>query len=224
MAVFAMIALGVWQLQRMQQKQLRLQSIAQKYVSAPMHPFAVSDRYTDIRDVPVRVTGTLQSEKVVLIDNQIQQGQPGYDVLVPMLTQQKTLLVNMGWVAGSNDRTSLPKIDFPKGEVTLEGVLLQPQLNPMVTETQTNFTHYPLVLQQVDIELLNQQWQSTLPMMIVQRLDSQSAIDLLPSQWHPVVMSPEKHLGYAIQWFGLAIAAVIIFFSVILRRAKQNDS
>ena len=41
--------------------------------------------------------------------------------------------------------------------------------------------------------------------------------------WRPAVMGPGKHLSYAVQWFGLAIALIVIFI-VNLKRNTQDDS
>ena len=38
--------------------------------------------------------------------------------------------------------------------------------------------------------------------------------------WTPAVMPPEKHRGYALQWFTFALAAVVIF--VVLHWRKSN--
>ncbi|MEH6472724.1 MAG: SURF1 family cytochrome oxidase biogenesis protein, partial [Halopseudomonas sp.] len=35
---------------------------------------------------------------------------------------------------------------------------------------------------------------------------SEPVIDGTDTRWKLVVMPPEKHLGYAVQWFGLALA------------------
>jgi surfeit locus 1 family protein len=37
--------------------------------------------------------------------------------------------------------------------------------------------------------------------------------------WRPAMQfGPERHLGYAIQWFALALVALIIFIALSLRR------
>jgi cytochrome oxidase assembly protein ShyY1 len=36
-------------------------------------------------------------------------------------------------------------------------------------------------------------------------------------------MPPEKHLGYAIQWFGLAIAAALIGGFAIMKKGRQYE-
>lgn len=215
-----MVFLGVWQLDRMEQKQHRLDSIAQKYTTAPMHPFDVAAQWQDVRDVPVKFSGKLQSEQLILLDNQISAGASGYDVLVPVNTRGRQVLVNLGWVAATSSRAELPVIKLPAGQVEIDGVITQPGLNPLIQETQQHFDRFPLRVQQIDIPFFNQQWALQLPDMVVERLSSQPQMSQFKTNWQPVVMSPQKHLGYAIQWFGLAIAAVVIFIIVLIRRTK----
>jgi cytochrome oxidase assembly protein ShyY1 len=42
--------------------------------------------------------------------------------------------------------------------------------------------------------------------------------------WQPVVMSPEKHLGYAVQWFGLGIAALTIYLLSLMKLFKTKNN
>ena len=37
-------------------------------------------------------------------------------------------------------------------------------------------------------------------------------------EWNPVVVGPERHVGYAVQWFALAAALVILYVWVNLNR------
>ena len=42
--------------------------------------------------------------------------------------------------------------------------------------------------------------------------------------WSPrPEMGPEKHLGYAVQWFGLAVALLIIYLGVNTRRDDGDE-
>ena len=219
LAVIAMVSLGFWQLDRMTQKQHRLNSIAQKNTETPIHPFSVAGQWQDVRDVPVRFHGIVEGGRVILLDNQIIKGRAGYDVIIPVLTRGREILVNLGWIAAPRSRDELPELTLPQGEIVIEGVLSQPGNNPLISETQTQFNQFPLVIQQLDIAELNQRWQADLPDMVVERLRSEPQASEFINHWQPVVMSPEKHLGYAVQWFGLAIAAIVIFVSVLFRRS-----
>ena len=40
-------------------------------------------------------------------------------------------------------------------------------------------------------------------------------LDILPN-----TLSPERHLGYAVQWFGLAIAVLVIALVMTFRKRK----
>ena len=39
-------------------------------------------------------------------------------------------------------------------------------------------------------------------------------------EWHPLTFGPERNVGYAVQWFGLALALAIIYLAVNLHRVK----
>lgn len=47
----------------------------------------------------------------------------------------------------------------------------------------------------------------------------------MPRIWHDPVMGPEKHRGYAVQWFAMASAALLFFLITGFRRrsGKQQD-
>jgi len=45
-------------------------------------------------------------------------------------------------------------------------------------------------------------------------------------QWEPQVMAPEKHQAYAVQWFSLAIACLVVYLVVLykLNKSKQEET
>lgn len=223
-AVAVMVSLGCWQLARMDQKQQRLHSIAQKEAQAPMHVAQALQSYSEVRDIPVSFTARVDIDRVILLDNQIYQGKPGYAVIAPVSSEGQQFLVNLGWVAAPAQRDQLPVISIPSQRLSVEGVISVPGKNRLISETTTQFNTFPLRLQQIDITTLNLQWGTSMPNILVQRLASEPSLPGFTPNWQAVVMPPEKHLGYAIQWFGLALAAVVIFFSVLLRRVKNNDN
>ena len=40
--------------------------------------------------------------------------------------------------------------------------------------------------------------------------------------WRPQLLSPDKHLGYAAQWFAIALALIVIYVVVNLRRPEED--
>ena len=67
---------------------------------------------------------------------------------------------------------------------------------------------WPLRVQNIELDKLAQQLQQPLLPWVIQI--SASSPTALIQTWQPVVMGPKKHYGYAIQWFLLAIAVVVI--------------
>ena len=43
------------------------------------------------------------------------------------------------------------------------------------------------------------------------------------ADWAVVAMGPEKHLGYAVQWFALAVALACLFIYFGIRNAKEQS-
>jgi len=49
-------------------------------------------------------------------------------------------------------------------------------------------------------------------------------VNELPQTYKPVVMLPEKHRAYAIQWFLLAFACIGVFFFASYQRSNMTES
>ncbi|HEY9031818.1 MAG TPA: SURF1 family cytochrome oxidase biogenesis protein, partial [Kangiella sp.] len=43
-------------------------------------------------------------------------------------------------------------------------------------------------------------------------------------QWELVASPPEKHIAYAVQWFGMALVLIILFIVLNLKRERQDES
>jgi surfeit locus 1 family protein len=222
--VVIMFALGYWQLQRAEFKEARLQQIDLRKQSSPFLPkeLLAMGAEQDIRDFPVTSEGYFLQESYFLRDNSIQHGNVGYEVIVPFVSESGLLLVNLGWVAGSEYREQLPIISIPDGVIRVDGIVSVPDLNPLVSETALADDVWPKRIQQVDLvimaKLLNK---PLLPMMVL--LEPSSPIGF-ERNWQAVVMPPEKHLAYAVQWFGLGMAAIVVFgFRLKAKFTRKQD-
>lgn len=215
-AVVIMFGLGEWQLQRAESKRERLSSIEQRQNLSPLTIVEVNSMQGDIRDLPFSASGTIETNQYFLLDNKISKGQVGYQVIAPLQTNEGILLVNFGWVKAGLSRQHLPVINMPSGNIELYGSTSIPSHNPMINETVSSQQTWPVLIQQIDISLMSQFVnRPVLPYLM--QLDPSSEYGWV-REWSAVVMSPEKHLGYAIQWFLLAVACVIIYFVALKRR------
>ena len=218
LSVLAMCALGYWQLERMIYKQQRLASIAQKSANESLSlNEALSQQ--DPRDVAVVFEGVPNALNMLMLDNQIHNGQVGFDILAPVKTNLGWILVNYGWVKAPNLSRSLPSVELDSGLQRFTGVITRPEKNPLVQETNTAQFSYPALIQEINVEMLSKQFGHGLSTYVIQLTTEDPAFI---REYQPVVMPPEKHLGYAVQWFGLAIAAAAIGGFAISKKGRSN--
>ncbi len=210
--------LGFWQLDRAEQKQRRIEQISARQQQGHSRLAEIRLSGADLRDVPIEATGRFEDGKILLWDNRIYEGQVGYEVLGILTTSYGKLLVNLGWTPAPEYRAQLPQVALPKGMVTLQGVVVQPEVNLMVREHSEEGNRWPRRIQQVDMQWLESHLGLGLLPFVMQVTDSQSYGYY--NNWKPVVMPPEKHYGYAIQWFGLAAACLTIFLVALYKKNK----
>lgn len=216
-AVICMVLLGFWQLDRMHQKEQRLASIAQKSDRGAISLEALNPQQEDIRDYQVGFNGRAESSQILFLDNQVQSGKVGYEVLVPVESADGTVLVNFGWVAAPSLRSELPEVDLSAGFQHYHGRVSIPGHNPVVRETLPFDAAFPVVIQAVDLAFISRLTGKSLQPYVVE-LTAPEQSEFI-RDWQPVVMPPEKHFAYAIQWFGLALAAAAVsYFSLISNR------
>jgi cytochrome oxidase assembly protein ShyY1 len=218
-SVAAMCGLGFWQLERMIQKQHRLASIAQKQSNGSVSLLTALTN-DDPRDITVTFDGEPDTTHLVFLDNQIQDKRVGYDVIVPVRTNAGWVLVNYGWVSAPDMQRTLPTIEIDKGLLSFRGIVSVPGKNPLITETNTQSRVFPALVQQIDFADLSQRLNRDLLPYVIQLTTDDVAF---VRDFRPVVMSPEKHLGYAVQWFGLAIAAAAIGGFAISKKGRSYE-
>ncbi|TRY33351.1 SURF1 family protein [Aliiglaciecola sp. M165] len=216
-AVIILCGLGLWQMQRAEQKQSRLEQIEQRSSTARLSLRELLE-FEEKRDLPFEVFGAPDPEKVFYLDNRIESGHVGYHVLVPVETDYGVQLINFGWIKAEQLRTQLPEVKIDATAQQYIGVSAVPNINPMVTETATKQDGWPLVIQQIDLPLMSTFLGIQLSPVVMQLSPEHPAG--LVRNWKPVVMSPQKHYGYAIQWFGLAIACLVIYIVALLKRNR----
>ncbi|MEC8416590.1 MAG: SURF1 family protein [Pseudomonadota bacterium] len=218
-SVAAMCGLGFWQLERMIQKQHRLASIAQKQSNGSVSLLTALTN-DDPRDITVTFDGEPDTTHLVFLDNQIQDKRVGYDVIVPVKTNAGWVLVNYGWVSAPDMQRTLPTIKIDKGLLSFRGIVSVPGINPLITETNTQSLVFPALVQQIDFADLSQRLNRDLLPYVIQLTTDDIAF---VRDFRPVVMSPEKHLGYAVQWFGLAVAAAAIGGFAISKKGRSYE-
>jgi cytochrome oxidase assembly protein ShyY1 len=199
--------LGFWQLDRVDQKRQLIASLTA--LEQPL-VIAAGQSVSDLLDMQ-RVT--LQASFIKPFawfkDNQVVNGQVGYDLVALVNVGADLLLVNRGWFASHGQRDPLPTLPWLEGGMSLTGRLVPIQANPYQLAADVYTGQYPQLVQAFDLpQLQSQLKQPLLPWVL--KLDAPSPALLVP-HWRASTMTPEKHLGYAWQWFGLALTLCLLY-------------
>ena len=221
LALPILLGLGTWQVKRGQEKARLMHEASAAADMAPLDLTQIvrTDRIVGHRRV--RARGEFLADRQGLLDNQVRDGQVGYDILTPLRVQgiRGVLLVDRGWLARGGLRSDVPEWQTPQGTVVLTGYLHQPADIPFVSGEVTESFHGLWVVPEIDTPLLGQHL--GLPVQArVLRLAPDSEYGFR-RDWPVVAMTPQRHYGYAVQWFGLAGALFLIYVLAGVRRARR---
>jgi surfeit locus 1 family protein len=171
----------------------------------------------------VSVTGRLDPEHQILLDNRTNEGRPGYEVLTPLYREGRdAILVDRGWVPFSGYREKLPDVAFAAGgevqimgrvdELPVEG-LASGHAAPDDKAPWPKVTSYPT------------------PMELAQALGRhvESRILLLDAnapngyvrEWQPPGLTADRHWSYGVQWYAFAVLAVALWLILGFRRGRR---
>lgn len=220
MAVTA--SLGFWQLDRARQKIALQEQIDQR---AELSAWQVADLLgaVDPREGvhrPVRLRGQWVNGATVFLDNRQMNARNGFILVTPlMLTgSQRAVLVQRGWVPRDfTDRSRVPTIDTPSGEVQVEGRLtLPPGKLYELGEAGTG-----AIRQNIDLGTFAEE--TGLNVLAVSIQQTGPSPEGLLREWPRAAVGVDKHHGYAFQWFGLCALAGLLYvwFQFISPRRKR---
>ncbi|HAD09062.1 MAG TPA: hypothetical protein DCF62_06240 [Porticoccaceae bacterium] len=229
-----MLSLGFWQLSRAQDKRQILEAREQR-INTPAVALEALVADAERQFVNVYARGQVDNQRTFLEDNQIRRGRPGYEVLTPMQVElngsDQWLLLNRGWVAGGIDRSVLPEIPPLAGQ-TVSGYLhIRSKQKLVLKEAPWPENRWPLVIQKIDLKKIEQRLGLPVYPYVLRVTDAgplNSPEQLFDKHWTLVSVQPQKHTGYAVQWFTMATALVILTIfansnlSQVLRRGDRD--
>lgn len=212
------ISLGIWQLHRADEKALLLKTFSQRAHLAPFLIDNLPDQQ-DLRFYRIQLIGTFDNQHTFLLDNKIHNGKSGYEVYTPFRAtgSDTSILVDRGFIPHTDNHHTLPDIPAITDETTITGMLNTPPPIAAPKEMMDNTSmHWPLRVGYIDLHQVGDFLSKSLfPYVLVIDPKHASAFDL---QWEIIIMSPERHQGYALQWFAFALTLLILFVAMIIRR------
>lgn len=225
--VLAMLRLGVWQLDRADQKHtLYLQQKAKsERASVPFGSLDVQNaQLQELRYTNTEVSGRYLSQGTIFIDNQVLNGQVGYQVFSPFLPtgSQTLLLVNRGWVPVGESRETAPSVDTPSVPLKLLGRLNNPPAQPPMWDDDYAVAQ-GAVWAYLPIEQYAAQFQFDVLPLVLELAPDQTFDAQLRVAWSGVKQNgAAKHQGYALQWFAMAAAFVVLCLVLLIRSRKER--
>lgn len=234
--IVSMIALGLWQLRRLDDKRA-YKTLVDAREEQPIADVEDVVPATDVVDDPhvidvlyrqVRATGTYEADDTVVVENRTFNAAPGAWVLTPLrLSDETAVVVNRGFIgfARSGEIVAPPP---PDGTVTVEGLVFPSQTRGRFGPTDPNQGRLD-VLARVDLARYAVQLDYAILPAYVQLVASQPA-EPAPAPGGPALVAlgpphPDEgpHLSYAAQW-GIFTLIASGGYVLVLRRVARDQA
>ncbi len=209
------VRLGIWQLDRLEQRRAVNAAIVAGLAGAPLSPAAISalSSTVDTRQLmwrPIRLAGVYDPANEVLLYGRPLEGRAGDHVLTPLvLDDGSAVVIDRGWVpfdpaaAVPLRGTAAP----PTGRIVVDGVIMPPEDPGGDAEVRDGRV---VRLGRVDLSRLASQLPyEVAPVAVLLRSQEPGQLAALPRVVAPPVPDEGPHLSYAFQWFTFAAVAVI---------------
>ncbi|WP_157960412.1 SURF1 family protein [Marinimicrobium alkaliphilum] len=208
LALPLLLSLGFWQLDRAAEKRA-LEAAFDAQRQAPPVELTRAEAADLARYQRVIVRGEFDNEHTWLLDNKQRSGRVGYEVVTPLVLEDGArILVNRGWIPSTGNRQQLPEVPAVAGERTLFAQVAEVSDHPML-DAHSDSRGWPKVILQIEpVTMGRQLGQRLAPFYLL--IDDNSA-GAFETRWQAVNMSTETHIGYAVQWFAMALALSIWF-------------
>lgn len=191
------IALGGWQWQRSEEKRAYLARLE----AAPTLTMPVEAPPTGAE---VHLEGRYVPQATLFLDNRVLNGRVGVAVLTPLVDEKGNWwLVERGFVPSGPERHD-PEVDTPAGQVAVRGQWQAAGDAPPLFGPNREGRR----LQRIELSA----WGKASHFQHGGWLHQTQGSGRYAPWWTPNVMAPSRHLGYAVQWWGLSIAAAAVMW------------
>jgi surfeit locus 1 family protein len=218
-------ALGIWQLDRAEEKKAQAIKINER-LSSELIELKNNKPIDNVKVLlqdnldyrHIKLTGRFATKNQYFVDNKKHNARTGYHLISPFIIDKtrQVILVNRGWVDSGGKRNILPPIKTDDGMVSIEGRLSLPvkaRFRPGISQPAENLGGIWLYN---DLEFFSQLSGTRLVPYIL-LLDKQNPHGFI-RQWPEFKANTEMHVGYAIQWFAFALFSLLAYLSIATKR------
>jgi surfeit locus 1 family protein len=217
--IAAVARLGVWQLDRADQKRALQASIASRSALPPLRADELARSADDAdrqRHRRIVLRGRWLEPLTVYLDNRQMDGRPGFFVVTPLeIAPGDAVLVQRGWMPrDAVDRTRLQPLPTPPGEVTVHGRVEAPPSKLLELGTAASGA----IRQNLDVAAYAREVGRPLrPLSILQQDAPDAPADGLRRHWFVPALDYGRNQGYAATWFGLCalVVALVVWFQLV---------
>lgn len=172
--------------------------------------------------VSATARGHYDASRQLLLDNQVHDRMPGYQVLTPfVLDDGGIVLVNRGWLPQNPDRRVLPALAISDATTTVNGLwrsLPQPALRLSIENCPSVGVPWPRIVGYPTADDLRCLYGASTAGGVL--LLDPAEPDGYLREWTQGDrrFPPQRHYGYAAQWFAFAATLLAIFLKLNLKR------
>ena len=210
------ISLGLWQIERANEKKVIIANYDKLLVSTPI---ALQKEQSLENWQPIETVGAYQ-DLVIYEDNAINSGKAGFKVYHLFQNGDGTFIfVHRGFIERNLIKNNLPRIDTPLRKKNIKGTALFKQNNTFVKNIEESDIR---IIQEFNTSVLIERFPILKDRYLhpfLFNLDVRDADKFQPIE-KPVNMTASKHIGYAIQWFGLCAALIILTIYAYRRKGE----
>ena len=215
-SVPVLLGLGVWQLDRAEQKRQLASDMDDQEQAPLMQIDAHPGQEPPLPYRRARADGTFDARHQIYIENRKHGGRVGYHVVTPLKLRDSGswVLVNRGWIPGGSGSKSQP--ETPSFEVSVRGRVYVPEAPAIALGDPATWGDIWPYLTLADYQ--TRYGIQLLPFMLLQDPEDEHGF---VREWPRKEPAPAMHLGYAIQWFAFAVIASLIYLRLCLERREK---
>ncbi|MFL7838403.1 MAG: SURF1 family protein [Candidatus Promineifilaceae bacterium] len=217
--------LGVWQLDRLQQRRAANAQIAAVLDAAPinLNEADIPEDYEEWENRLAAGSGIFDYDQQVLLKLQNWGYRAGVNLITPLVLEdgQTAVLVDRGWIPDTEIAPeAITAFNIP-GQVTIDGYIAlsqelsrEPAATPEGPQSEIFRVDIPALQAQIPYKLL--------PFYVVQ--SPQDENEQLPFRLkRQTELSEGNHLSYAVQWFIFSIGLGVAYLVFVYRNSQQDE-
>ena len=220
-----MIGLGIWQLQRLQERRATNAQIRALMDQPPVVLTGATGQLPEY--TAVRASGIYDFANEIVQRNRAHDQEPGVEVFTPLrlVGTATAVLVDRGWIPYTQaDQAARAPFDVPSSAVTVVGLARASQSRTffLLPTDPTPSPSAPRLDQWFWVNIPQIQGQTPYPLLpfYLQSAPRADVAALPISNYDDIDLSDGPHLSYAIQWF--SFTAILIVGSLVLWRQQRR--